>query len=622
MMQALGANSRIATPPSAPPVAPATDDGGSKSAPLWMPAVAMGAVAAAAMHGPSMFPKDPRLQKVGIVVAGLLGAGVGAGVEGATRALDKHLPGDRLATQVGLGAGGAAIATGVTLATRGRATGAPALGKSLGIVAATGSAAAAAGTLVAQHDGAIPGHDALAQMGVAAAAGGTMLGASALALRGMRGTSHLLPSLPQLNVDPATVGKLAVDHGREVRGPATSGGADSLVSWDAMPAPGRRFLSEMPRAAEIDAVMGTTDAKEPVRAYVGLDHSPAGLGEAEGVAHRAGLAVDELDRLGAFGRFETQADGTVKVLEQPRRSILVDAPTSTGFVNPVAVSAHEMFLGGDTATVAVQVARSKSAAEMHHVARSSATHQAVLERVSARLAQLPEGVDRPTLRVYGESYGAWSSQNGFAGDDAAMLAQVAQRFAKWDGPTKFSPAGVERMDKLGVDQAIYVGTPSFSKFRGNVLADPKLTAGEAPIAMGVRSQPDARAKLTPDATQNLRVAFLQHDADPVGIFSPKNLYEDFLGPKSQRGENVPRHMRQIPGVSGIQMAFDQQMAQFFKPGTLESKGHDYRLDVPEFLDKTMRTGATDEQIGRVGEWNRQLEVIRMDREAAATKLAK
>lgn len=65
MSQIASTTTRTTTPASA------------NEAPLWAPGAALGAVAAAAMTGPSLFPKDPKLQRIGVVAAAAIGMGIG-----------------------------------------------------------------------------------------------------------------------------------------------------------------------------------------------------------------------------------------------------------------------------------------------------------------------------------------------------------------------------------------------------------------------------------------------------------------------------------------------------------------------------------------------------------------
>ncbi len=573
-----------------------TEISGQKSstaaAPLWAPGLVLGAVAAAAMTGPTLFPQNPGLRRLGFVGVAATFAGVGIGAEAIARRVDRHLPGDRLAAELAVGGTGAALAAGLAIASRGRVTGGRAMLQSAGMLVAAGGAAGVASTLVARADEHLPGPDALAQGGLATIAGGALLGVSMRNASIARSASYLLPDLPVLIDDVESFGTLAIERGREVRGALTSGSGPSAIAWEKMPGQGKRFLTEMPHAVDIERVMGVP-AREPIRTFVGLKHdADAAMDAAGSIRRRIDIAIDDLDALGAFGRFEQLEDGTMRMLETPRRSILVPAPTVSGYVNPVAVSTHEFLGHGDTAAVTVQVNAKTMLGVPSGVGAATKTHAMLLERLKARLDQLPVGV-RPSVKVYGESYGAWTSQNAMLGgsDDAATA--------------------LSRLDDLGVDRAMYVGTPGYGRFMPKVTGIDGLVDGPDPMVRTVRDLADA-SSVTAEASANTRVTFLQHDADPVGLFHPKLVWErpEWLGAAATRPTGVSHRQRWMTLITGVQTAIDQQGAQLYKQGRFEAKGHDYRSEISYVMRRAYGAhDATDTQVARIREWNRQLEEI-------------
>ena len=86
--------------------------------------------------------------------------------------------------------------------------------------------------------------------------------------------------------------------------------------------------------------------------------------------------------------------------------------------------------------------------------RATAMHETLLGKIRDRIAKLPEG-ERPVVDVYGESFGAWTSQDAFKGE------------------------GVDAIEAAGISHAMYTGTPKDSTFRQEVESDPR--------AMHVRS---------------------------------------------------------------------------------------------------------------------------------------
>jgi len=112
--------------------------------------------------------------------------------------------------------------------------------------------------------------------------------------------------------------------------PTRSGGRGSQIAWQDLGRAGKRFVTEGPRKADIEAFTGRP-ALEPIRVY-------AGLRSAGSPEDQAQLALADLIRMGAFSR-----------------SILVIAtPTGTGWVDNNGIAPLEYMHDGDVATVAVQ----------------------------------------------------------------------------------------------------------------------------------------------------------------------------------------------------------------------------------------------------------------------------
>ena len=99
-------------------------------------------------------------------------------------------------------------------------------------------------------------------------------------------------------------------------------------------------------------------ARDPVRVFVGV-------AAAETVEERARLAVDELERLGAWSR----------------QRVLVCSPTLRGYVNPIPVAAEEALAGGDVASVAIQYFDRRTLLMPLKVGIAARTHRALLEEL-------------------------------------------------------------------------------------------------------------------------------------------------------------------------------------------------------------------------------------------------
>jgi len=335
----------------------------------------------------------------------------------------------------------------------------------------------------------------------------------------------------------------------------------STVQLDKLPANGARFLYERATTDEIAKTTGQPAAADPRRAYVGLLEAPEGLSEPELVEWMAQTAYDRLDAQGGFDRSH----------------ILVASTTATGYVNPIAPMSQEMMTGGDVATVAMQAGHKKAVFELRNLDRATAMHEALLAKIQARIETMPPG-ERPTVDVYGESYGAWASQDAFEG------------------------AGLGALDEHGVEHAMYVGTPSSSGWKDEVSGD-----GSGAVS-SVRSAAHQQQVGNGD---DPRVTFLTHDADPVANFAIDDLWRRpaWLPADGSRGENVPGGQHWWPGVTGLQTAIDQQRGQYFDLGRLQAMGHDYRPEVAYVLRNAYdHDEVTDEQVARIREYGRQAEL--------------
>ena len=259
------------------------------------------------------------------------------------------------------------------------------------------------------------------------------------------------------------------------------------------------------------------DAIDPIRVFVGLR-------AADSVEERARIAVDELERLGAF----------------ERRRILVCSATLRGYVNPIPVAAEEHLSRGDVASVVVQYHDRRTLLMPAKVPIAARTHRALLEQLRRRV---PAG--GPEVCVYGESLGAWASQN------------------------VFRAGGVRALDEAGVSRALWIGTPYFSRL-------PRLLAkGEIPSDERVGTI-RTNELLAGAGEQRWRFVFLERRTDPVVLFSGLDLVwrrPDWLPPGCW-----------TPGVTFVQLAFDLVAATNWTASVPQALAHDYRLEGPLAVD--------------------------------------
>jgi uncharacterized membrane protein len=309
------------------------------------------------------------------------------------------------------------------------------------------------------------------------------------------------------------------------RQPERSGSPASLAKWETLGFEGRWFVSHGPTASRITSVTGRP-AKEPIRAYVGLE-------SVEGGVEPADLAVSELERTGAFDR----------------KALVVVTTTGTGWVNSLAAGAIEYMYDGDTAIVATQYSYLPSvlsflADRTKAAAAGRDLFDAVYEHWTARPPQA-----RPKLLVYGESLGSQGSEAAFDG--------LADLRAKVDG-------------------ALWVGPPNSNRLWQQFVArrDPGSREVQPLYADGlvVRFASDSADLARPSSEWRApRIAYLQHASDPIVWWSTDLIFSQPDWLSEPRGSDVSSQMRWWPFVTFWQVAADLTNAQ----GVTDGHGHRY-----------------------------------------------
>jgi uncharacterized membrane protein len=291
---------------------------------------------------------------------------------------------------------------------------------------------------------------------------------------------------------------------------------------------GTRFLGTAPAAQDIGP-----GAMDPIRVFVGV-HA------AEEVGERARLAVDELERLGAF----------------ERARIVVCSATLRGYVNPIPVAAEEHLSGGDVASVTIQYFDRRTLLMPLKVGIAARTHRALLEELRRRT---PAGVE---ICVYGESLGAWASQN------------------------VFRAGGVRALDEARVARALWIGTPYFSRLP-RLLASGAIPGDERVASVSVADIASGDVPLNP------RFVFVSRRTDPVVLFRGLDLIwrrPDWLPPGSW-----------TPGVTFLQLAFDLVAATNWPAAVPQALAHDYRLEGPAAVNLAFGHGADRERLAALAD---------------------
>ncbi|WSJ17889.1 alpha/beta hydrolase [Nocardia sp. NBC_01327] len=304
-----------------------------------------------------------------------------------------------------------------------------------------------------------------------------------------------------------------------------SGSPESLAPWKTLGSEGRWFVSYAPTAERITQVTGRP-AREPIRAYAGLESAPT----AEDVAD---LVVRELDRTHAW----------------ERQVVVVVTTTGTGWVDSTTAAAIEYMYGGDSAIAATQYSYLPSVLSfLSDKQKAADAGRLLVHAVHERWATLPPD-HRPKLLVYGESLGSQGSEAAFTGlDDIRTL----------------------------VDGVLWVGPPNSNRLWSQLTArrDPG-TPEILPIyadGLIVRFAADAENLNRPDRQWiSPRVVYLQHASDPIVWWSPDLLFTQPDWLKEPRGSDVSKSIRWWPIVTFWQVSADMAHAQKVPSG----HGHRY-----------------------------------------------
>ena len=190
-----------------------------------------------------------------------------------------------------------------------------------------------------------------------------------------------------------------------------SGGPKSLISWGSLGREGRKFIGSGPSAADIESFTHT-DAKEPIRAYAGLE-------SADTTKERAALAVADLERAGGF----------------QRKNLLVVTTTGSGWVDPASADVFEYLSGGDSAIVTIQYSYLPSwLSYLVDKSKARAAGRDLFDSVYGEWSKLPKTA-RPHLYVGGESLGTYGAESAFSGEYDLSNRTAGTLFA---GPPNFN----------------------------------------------------------------------------------------------------------------------------------------------------------------------------------------
>ncbi len=332
--------------------------------------------------------------------------------------------------------------------------------------------------------------------------------------------------------------------------PYVSGSSESNVDWSTLTLQGRRHIDGRVPKVKISQVMQTTPAKtfEPIRVFIGLDSAPTEV-------ERVTLAIDELKRTGAF----------------ERETIVVVSPTGTGYVNYVFSESVEYMSGGNCASVALQYSKRPSPMSLDRVPEGRDHLRMLVMGINRELKKMPLK-KRPRIVLFGESLGAWTSQEAFAG------------------------GGTDIMDAYNIDRAFWIGTPAGSQWAKQVLQQERYDTIKGQVAEF--NDFGQYEKLSPSAKKKLRFVLCTHDDDPIPKFGISLLVQSppWLKHGVERAPTIPKSNHYRTPLTFIQTMVDMKNALKPIPGQFVAVGHDYRADIADFVRAVYGFKITEKQM--------------------------
>lgn len=327
-----------------------------------------------------------------------------------------------------------------------------------------------------------------------------------------------------------------------------SGCAGSAVAWDRLGREARRHLVSATPAAAIEAAMGES-ASDPIRLYVGLNSADTDAG-------RVALALSELERTGALDR----------------RLLVLCSPTGSGYVNYTAASAWEYLSRGDCASLTLQYAQRPSMLSIDRVTEGRHLNQAMAAGLATVLAARPPG-HRPVVALFGESLGAFTSQDTFL------------------------HTGTRGLRLHFVDRALWLGTPPAS---GWALEVDKPGRGDVRPGEVLRiSGADELEQLDAKTIADARYVLLSHHDDGVTQFTPWLLARCPSWLAEKRSPIVAPQAAWSTPITFLQSGIDAKNSAVTTPGLFTTSGHDYRGDLARAVRFAFGLDCSDDQLAAV-----------------------
>lgn len=373
---------------------------------------------------------------------------------------------------------------------------------------------------------------------------GRFISLGALGL-GLYGAVHQLYKKVENGADKMEENFADIPHNHYV-----SGCIGSDVRWETLTLQGRRHISARTPKSQIMKVMGTPfkETKEPIRIFVGLESAPTEV-------DRVNMALEEMHRTGAF----------------TRKNIVIISPTGTGYVNYVFSESVEYMAKGDCASVALQYSKRPSPMSLDRVPEGRDQLRMLIVGINRELKKIPKN-KRPRILLFGESLGAWTSQEAFAG------------------------GGTDIMDVYNISRAFWIGTPAGSKWAKQVLQGNRFDTVNEEV--GVFNDYGQLKQLPIEAQKALRFVLCTHDDDPIPKFGVSLLVQapTWLKRGVERAPTIPKNNHFRTPLTFIQTMVDMKNALKPIPGQFVAVGHDYRADIADFVRTVYDFSVTEEQM--------------------------
>jgi uncharacterized membrane protein len=198
-------------------------------------------------------------------------------------------------------------------------------------------------------------------------------------------------------------------------------------------------------------------------------------------------------------------------------------------------------------------------------------YRAFFAALRERLGRIPDG-ERPKVVLFGESLGSWASQDAF------------------------KDRGTDGLVETGIDRAIWIGTPYFSKWKERVLYDDRPDVDRSLVA--VVSGIGEWNALPPDARDRARYVMVTHHNDGVALFGPPLAIQEprWLADREERAAEVPPGMTWMPTTTFLQVLVDMKNSTNVTAGTFDDNGHDYRGSLVAMFHAVLGIDASAEQL--------------------------